>query len=412
MVEKALPVPGPKRPGTLNRDRSAEENHDSAIGTDRHKIVVLTSSYPLDEGDFAGRFVADAVERLRGRGLQVEVVFPDLPRDGGGLVRMIRRRPWRMFPLFVSLSMRLRRAARDAELVHAHWLAGACIARFSGRPFVVTLHGTGSAGRFSDLSLAARLPWLVRLVLRPARTVICVSESLTEAMRSIGVAQARWIPNGVAIPERIVEDNPEPFVLYAGRLSPEKGIKELLEATEHLPLVVVGDGPLRPLVPQTLGFLPHAELDRLYSRAAVVVFPSLYEGLPVCLLEAMAHGRAVVATNVGGMPELVEDGRTGMLVEPGDTEALRVAIERLLADTELRKELGRAARARVRQICSWDRVIDATLDAYGSGRSSWRFRPPGQHDGHLASPRPAPVSTTTTGATTTPPSPATVRDSA
>jgi glycosyltransferase involved in cell wall biosynthesis len=239
---------------------------------------------------------------------------------------------------------------------------------------VVTLHGTGSAGRFSDLELARKMPWLVRFLLRRARTVICVSEVLTDAMRSIGVDHARWIPNGVAIPELSVEENVEPFVLYAGRLSPEKGIRELVEATRHLPLVVAGDGPLRALVPETLGFLPHSELERLYNRAAVVVLPSLHEGIPVCLLEAMAHGRAVVATNVGGMPELIQDGYTGILVEPGDPGALRLAIERLLADSELRHNLGLAARARVRQICSWDKVIDATLDAYGGARSSPRSR--------------------------------------
>ena len=120
------------------------------------KVVVLTSSYPRHDGDFAGRFVADAVAQLRARGLEVEVVHPELRPDGGGLVRTLRRRPWRALTLFVSLVRSLRRAARDADLVHAHWLAGAAIARFSGRPFVVTLHGTGSAGRLSDLSLAAR----------------------------------------------------------------------------------------------------------------------------------------------------------------------------------------------------------------------------------------------------------------
>jgi glycosyltransferase involved in cell wall biosynthesis len=335
--------------------------------TDRRKIVVLTSSYPLNRDDFAGRFVADAVEQLRTRGLEVEVVYPDLPRDGGGLVRLLRHRPWRAISLFVSLSIRVRRAARDADLVHAHWLASAFIARLAGRPFVVTLHGTGSAGRFSDLSLATKMPWLVRFLLRPARAVICVSEQLTDSMHAIGVAQARWIPNGVAIPELNGAAEAEPFVLYAGRLSPEKGISQLLEATRDLPLVVAGDGPLRSLVPGALGFLPHVELERLYASAAVVVLPSLHEGVPVCLLEAMAHGRAVVATNVGGMPELVEDGYTGILVEPGDPKALRAAIERLLADAELRESLGRAARARVRQICSWDQVIDATLEAYRNG---------------------------------------------
>ena len=84
------------------------------------------------------------------------------------------------------------------------------------------------------------------------------------------------------------------------------------------------------------------------------------------LLEAMAHGRPVVASAVGGIPELVEDGVTGYLVEPGDVAGLRAAIEKVLADPALRRRMGQAARERVAERCSWDRVTAATLDAYGA----------------------------------------------
>jgi glycosyltransferase involved in cell wall biosynthesis len=338
--------------------------HRRAPRTGPHKVVVLTSSYPESEGDFAGRFVADAVARLRARGLEVEVVRPRRPSDGGGLVRHVRRRPWLLVSLLLSLVLHLRRAARDADLVHAHWLASAAVARFSGRPFVVTLHGTGSAGLLSDEGLAARAPWLVRFLLRPARTVICVSAPLAQLMHSIGVDQARWIPNGVAVPDGRVRAAAEPFVLFAGRLSPEKGVAQLVEATRGLNLVVAGDGPLRTLVPGPVGFVPHQELARLYDGAAVVVFPSLREGLPVALLEAMAHGCAIVASQVGGIPQLIQHVRTGLLVPPGEPGALRAAIELLLRDRVLGRRLGRAARGRVQTLCSWERVIDATLDAY------------------------------------------------
>jgi glycosyltransferase involved in cell wall biosynthesis len=267
--------------------------------------------------------------------------------------------------LFLSLVRELRRAARDADLVHAHWLASAAVARFGGKPFVVTLHGTGSAGALADLALARRAPRLVRFLLRPARAVICVSEPLTEAMRAIGVEHARFIPNGVAVRTVSEREDERPFVLYAGRLAEEKGIPELVEAARGLPLVVAGDGPLRGLVPDALGFVPHEQLEQLYDRAAVVVLPSHREGLPLCVLEAMAHGRPVVATPVGGIPQLVEDGRTGYLVPPGDPTALREALLRLLASAELRARMGAAARERVAGMCSWERVTEQTLDAYG-----------------------------------------------
>ena len=217
---------------------------------------MLTSSYPRSVGDFAGLFIADAVECLRARGLEVKVVHPSVPIDRGGLVRLLRRRPWLLPKLFLRLLVDLRRAARDADLVHAHWLLSAPLARLSGRPFVVTLHGTGSAGRLSDLSLAANTPRLVRLLLRRARSVICVSTLLAETMEQIGVERVRWIPNGLAIPAAPIAAAEEPFVLYAGRLTPEKGIADLIEACRDLRLVVAGDGPLRSLVPGALGFVP------------------------------------------------------------------------------------------------------------------------------------------------------------
>jgi glycosyltransferase involved in cell wall biosynthesis len=129
-------------------------------------------------------------------------------------------------------------------------------------------------------------------------------------------------------------------------------------------LVVAGDGPLRARVPKALGFVPHDELQHLYARAAVVACPSRREGFGVACLEAMAHGRPVVATAVGGLRDLVVDGETGLVVPPRDPAALRSALERLLGDPELRLRLGSAGRDRARERFSWDAVTEATLAAY------------------------------------------------
>jgi glycosyltransferase involved in cell wall biosynthesis len=258
----------------------------------------------------------------------------------------------------------LRRVARDADLVHAHWLAGAVVAAFSRRPFVVTLHGSGSAGRLDDLHLARYARRLVALILRRARVVICVSNALATAVRRAGTPHVVVIPNGIDVPEHVTHESNPPTVLFAGRLSSEKGIEELVTATQGLNVVFVGDGPLRSLVPSTLGIVPHDELLRLYEQAAVVVCPSRSEGFPLVCAEAMAHGRPVVATTVGGLPDMVIHEQTGLLVEPGDVSALRAALERLLSDPDLRRRYGSAARKRIAALCSWDRVTDATLDAY------------------------------------------------
>jgi glycosyltransferase involved in cell wall biosynthesis len=270
----------------------------------------------------------------------------------------LRRRPW--LALFVpTLLAGFVRAARrvDADLLHAHWLPAGWVAERSGKPYVVQVWGT-------DVELARRAPWLARRVLSKARLVIAASNDLADRARALGAREVRVIPSGVELPERVGIEADPAEVLYAGRLSPEKGVLELLEATEGLNLVVAGDGPLRDRIPSASGFVSHDELEQLYARAAVVACPSRREGFGVVCLEAMAHGRPVVATRVGGLLDLVVDGETGIVVPPRDPAALRSALERLLADPDLRRKLGSAGRDRARTHFSWERVTDATLAAY------------------------------------------------
>ena len=326
---------------------------------------MLTTSYPRSPEDVVGRFVADAVERLRGRGIEVEVVSPLSFRHFGiaygyGVLGNLRRRPWLALlvpAMLASFARTARRAARGADLVHAHWLPAGAVAAVTGRPFVVQLWGT-------DVDLARRAPWLARRILRRARLAVCASQELAVAARELGARAVRVIPSGVDVPETVGEPDEPPHVLYAGRLSEEKGVLELVEAAQGLPLVVVGDGPLREQVPGALGFVAHDELLRLYERAAVVVCPSRREGFGVVCAEAMAHGRPVVACAVGGLLDLVVDGETGLLVPALDPAALREALERLLGDAELRRRLGEAGRVRARAAFSWERFARLTVRAY------------------------------------------------
>jgi glycosyltransferase involved in cell wall biosynthesis len=329
------------------------------------KVAVLTTSYPRYEGDQAGNFVADAVERLRERGVEVEVVSPASFRHfgiayGSGVIGNLRRQPWRAAfvpPMLGSFTLAARRAARGADLVHAHWLPTGVVALMCGKPFVVQLHGT-------DVELAKRARPLARSVLRRARLVVCVSNALAASARELGAREVRVIPNGVEVPESVGEPAEPPEVLFVGRLSPEKGILELVQAADGMKLVVAGDGPLRERVPGALGFVPHHALGPLYQRAAVVAVPSHREGFGVVCAEAMAQARPVVASAVGGLLDLVADGETGVLVPPRDVAALRAGLERLLADGELRRRLGEAGRERARTHFSWPAVTSATMEAY------------------------------------------------
>ncbi len=335
------------------------------------RIVVLTTSYPRHADDVAGRFLAEGVDRLRQRGAEVEVVSPARFRHygiayGHGVAANLRRRPYLALavPLLLGGFVRAaRRAARNADLVHAHWLPTGAVALATGKPFVVSVHGT-------DIELARRAPALARAVLSRAQIVIAPSSALADEARRLGAGDVRTIPSGVDLPERIAEEAEPPHVLYAGRLSAEKGVRELVAAAEGLPLVVVGDGPLRHEVPGALGFVSHDELDGLYDRAAVVACPSHREGFGVVCAEAMAHGRPVVAGDVGGLRDLVVHEETGLLVPPRDVAALREALGRLLADRALRRRFGVAARERIGERFTWERFADGTLRAYEDAISS------------------------------------------
>jgi glycosyltransferase involved in cell wall biosynthesis len=324
---------------------------------------VLTTSYPRHRSDVAGHFVRDAVDHARATGVEIEVVSPASFRHfgiayGHGIVGNLRRRPWLVLalPLFLAgFARAARRASRNADLVHAHWLPCGLVAVLTGRPFVVQLWGT-------DVELARRAPWLARPILRRARAVIGASSALTDAARDLGAGEVELIPTAVDLPPEPANPDEPPHVLFVGRLSPEKGIEDFLRATDGLPRVVLGSGPVA--VPEAVGFVPPSEVGSYYERAAVVCVPSRREGVGLAAREAMAYGRPVVATAVGGLPDAITDGETGLLVPPRDPEALRAAIERLLNDRELRVRLGAAAREHAERELSWTRATAALVALY------------------------------------------------
>lgn len=329
------------------------------------KILVLTTSYPRDADDVAGTFVRDGVVALREAGAEVRVVSPASFRHygiayGDGIVNNLRAAPWKVLglPLFLlSFACAARRAARGADVVHAHWLPSVIPALATGKPVVLQLWG-------SDAALATRARPLARWLVRRARVVVCASTTLADDARALGGGDVRVIAQGVRIPDFVGEPDEPPHILYVGRLSEEKGVRELAEAADGLPLVVVGEGPLRSLLPEAVGFVPPAEVGAYYQRSSIVVVPSRREGYGMVAREAMAHGRPVVATAVGGLVDAVEDGATGLLVPPRDTAALRAALERLLGDAELRRLLGAAARERVARTASPARTAEQLLEAY------------------------------------------------
>jgi len=295
------------------------------------KVVVLTTSYPTPANPVAGNFVKASVEAVRRAGIDVRVVSPaTFPHFGvalgAGIAQNLRAAPWKLAlvpPFLAAFSVAARRAARGADLVHAHWIPSALAARATGKPYVLQVWGT-------DIELARRVPALVRPLVRSARVVVAASEYLADEARSLGAREVAIVPPPVQIPEHVGDPDDPPHVLFAGRLSEEKGILEFLAATEGIPRVVVGDGPLRDRVPDAVGYVPPSELAPYFARATVVCVPSRREGYGMTAREALAHRRPVVATRVGGLADLEGPGVT--LVPPRDSAALRTAIESALTE--------------------------------------------------------------------------------
>ena len=196
-------------------------------------------------------------------------------------------------------------------------------------------------------------------------------------------ARGRFVAAGLP-PERIVvkpnglpdpgepSEAPRNRILFAGRLSREKGVETLKAAAAQLGqgIDVAGEGPLRESLEgasglNLLGTLPGAEVQARMARAGALVVPSLwYEGLPMVVAEAFAAGTPVIASRIGALADLVEDGVTGLLVTPGDPADLARAMARILADPEAARRMGRAARAAYLRDWTEEATRSALLSIY------------------------------------------------
>lgn len=300
-----------------------------------------------------------------------------------------------------------------AEVIHVHWVlpngpAAAWAAAWRRIPFVVSLHG-------SDIFVARRnrlFAAVARRVFRRASAVTaCSHELLREALRlgapeetfllPWGADPARFHPGAAtAGTRRALGVGPqEVLVAAAGRLVHKKGFGTLLEALpaviERNPavrLLLAGDGPLGPDLARRVaelglggrvilaGRLPWDQVPGLLAAADIFVLPSLrdprgnVDGLPTVLLEAMSCAAAVVASDIGGVNLVVEDGRSGLLVPPGDAARLAEAIAALACDVEMRRALGEAARRAVETRFNWEAVAGRLLSVFE--RAIW-------HHAHL-----------------------------
>jgi glycosyltransferase involved in cell wall biosynthesis len=304
------------------------------------RILLVSQMYPGPDDPDLGSFVALGERALRERGHDVELAVLD--RRAGGKAR------------YLELRKRVRRAARP-DVVWAHFLVPAGLfASEVDAPLVVTAHGRDVRNIGSIPGIAA----LTRRVVRRASAVVAVSEYLRRELEE-RLPEARGktevIDSGVDLERfRAVEPAAQlesPAFLHVGSLTERKNVVRLADAFAQLgrgSLTFVGDGPLRGALEKRTGVrlvgrVAHDEVPGWLSAADVVCGPALVEPFGQALLEAMACGRSVVATRVGGPPEFVSDD-AGVLVDPLDTAGLVRALETAAA-LPAPNEAARAAAA-------------------------------------------------------------------
>jgi starch synthase len=390
------------------------------------RVDLLTREYPPEVYGGAGVHVEYLARELR-RLAEVRVHCFGAPRPEAGVTAYLDPPGLEgANPALRTMGVDLEMAAgcAGADLVHSHtWyanLAGHVAKLLYGVPHVVTTHSLEPLRPWKAEQLGggyALSSWVERAAIEAADAVIAVSEGMKRdvlaAYPAVDPGRVRVVHNGIDteqykpdrgtdVLERLGIDPDKPSVVYVGRITRQKGLPYLLRAAATFPkdaqLVLLAGAPDTPEIATEVeslvdelrasregvvwvqAMLPKDEVIQVLTHATVFVCPSIYEPMGIVNLEAMACETAVVATATGGIPEVVEDGVTGLLVpieqmadgsgtptEPDRFVAdLASAVNRLLEDPDRAAEMGRAGRHRAVEHFSWASIAERTLDVYRS----------------------------------------------
>ena len=390
------------------------------------KIAILTSSFPRNPGDYQGNFVFYQARGQVENGNEVHVICPHTPGTQfheimvgvevhrfpyfypwrfqrlssiGGMYSALRQSPLAVFQLPFFLISEWWCAWRiirhhHIDIIHSHWfipsgLAGAFLAFMVRKPHIISSH-------VLDANLFGRyrffLP-VLSVITRSADLITTNSRYTKQRIEALVHSRVpcRVIPMGVEVPERFPgpDNHEKPVVLFVGRLVEWKGIDTLIRSVSGVrskipeaELFIVGEGPLLESLQNLVhglnlektvhfcGRVPERELVRLYNSASVLVLPSrpynglVMEGLGVVLLEAMSHGVPVIGSNIGGITDIIEDGKNGFLFTGDSDKELTEKIIRLFSDEELAEQFRQAGYETVRIRFSWDEISRQFSEVY------------------------------------------------
>ncbi|MDN0198689.1 glycogen synthase [Streptomyces sp. S.PNR 29] len=375
------------------------------------RVGLLTREYPPDVYGGAGVHVEFLAQELRSL-VDLDVHCWGEGRSNG----VLRHRPWSTLDgsndalRTFSVDLAMAAGLEGRELVHSHtWYAnlGGHLAKLLyGIPHVMTAHSLEPLRPWKAEQLGggyALSSWAERTAIESADAVIAVSGAMREDILACypalekdrvhvvhnGIDTTLYQPDhGTDALDRIGLDRSRPYVLFVGRITRQKGVPHLLRAVRDIDpaaqVVLCAGAPDTPEIDQEFRelyrelsrvredvhwipqMLPRPEVIQLLTHAAVFVCPSVYEPLGIVNLEAMACGTPVVASRVGGIPEVVADGETGVLVTVDDDfeTGLARALDQVLGDPQAARRMGEAGRARAVDEFGWDAVARRTVRLY------------------------------------------------
>jgi len=295
------------------------------------------------------------------------------------------------YPFTPSLSQRIKLLNPDIIHAESHLflpsLQAVRKAKEMGKPCIVTIHGVfAERGPFVNFLQFAYMRTLGLEIFKNANRIICLTRTDANEIIKIGCPEKkiRIIPNAVDTekfkPSKVRRDD---LIVWTGRFVPEKGIEYLIKAAKivcenirYCRFLLIGHGPLKQKILKLIskygierfvdiiGPLARDKIAKILKSATIFAFPSLREGMPLSVLEAMACGLPVIGSNVPGIKDIIIDGENGILVPPRNPEKLADAILTILNDRTLRQKIGQNARELILKKYSWEVVLDRIMETY------------------------------------------------
>ncbi len=392
--------------------------------SEKMKVLFVTTAYQRYKDDVITPWLVKLIAKLQRHGIDTSVFAPSYKGLGNQIINGVRIYRFRYFlrryerltheetavdrikrgPLYLILTvfylvfgtMSIIRLVKDRryDIIHVHW-------PFPHIIFGVFAKSTCRARLYSTFYgveirwLKKKFPFLIKpfsIFINKSDKITAISTHTAKELDSIVAQKIEIVPFSAAFEEKkgTVTDARE--IIFVGRLVERKGVKYLIEAmariSDEIPhrLVIIGDGPEREALQRItknlnlegkitfVGRVSDGDLYRYYETCSFLVLPAVYdkkgdiEGLGVVLIEAMSYMKPVIASDAGGITDVVENGVNGLLVPPGDTSALASAIKTLATDDSLRKKMGLKAKAIIDEKFNWNKIVSRLIALYENNK--------------------------------------------